>query len=640
MMRAHTLPDNDVTCAESTRQGSIDASHALKTVLCVRGTGWRLCVQVQDRLEDPVTSAQPVGTGNLELAEHVGRRCEQARSIEARELAILLKNPHLKALLRSHDVVAEKSYEPDPEPSSQAFEIPVNGMAADAIRVVGLRKSANEPLLHPFMIAITFTHILLKTPPNSGCNPLRHGLLQLNVAEFVLRESVVLLSPLSTAVVFLAYVCCISGLTVQVDEAGNLVIARILGGGMIDRQGLLHIGDTILEVNGTRVDTPEDLQMEIARAKESVTLKIGPSFEESRSQLEGGQCYMRALFDYDPLEDSLLPCKEIGLTFDHGDILQIVNQKDPNWWQAKKVGLNGPVGLIPSQELEERRKAFVKPEADYVHRIGICGTRISKKKRKSMYQSKSNSEFDKADLLLYEEVTRMPPFKRRTLALIGSQGVGRRTLKNRLINSDPEKFGGVVPFTSRPPRVLEEDGRGYWFIDRETMEEEIREHRFLEYGEHNGHLYGTKLDSIREVIQHGKMCVLDCSPAALKILHNSSEFMPYVIFIAAPGMEQLKHLYGMSRSIGSSSRNLTFDRASSIRYSSRRARTLESLASLYEEEDLRQTLEESACLQRTYDMYIDSVIVNEDFDVTFRKVVEALESLSTEHQWVPVNWVY
>nr|CAD7453695.1 unnamed protein product [Timema tahoe] len=581
MMRAHTLPDNDVTCAESTRQGSIDASHALKTVLCVRGTGWRLCVQVQDRLEDPVTSAQPVGTGNLELAEHVGRRCEQARSIEARELAILLKNPHLKALLRSHDVVAEKSYEPDPEPSSQAFEIPVNGMAADAIR----------------------------------------------------------------------------GLTVQVDEAGNLVIARILGGGMIDRQGLLHIGDTILEVNGTRVDTPEDLQMEIARAKESVTLKIGPSFDESRSQLEGGQvkkkvllmcdgdclmpkCYMRALFDYDPLEDSLLPCKEIGLTFDHGDILQIVNQKDPNWWQAKKVGLNGPVGLIPSQELEERRKAFVKPEADYVHKIGICGTRISKKKRKSMYQSKSNSEFDKADLLLYEEVTRMPPFKRRTLALIGSQGVGRRTLKNRLINSDPEKFGGVVPFTSRPPRVLEEDGRGYWFIDRETMEEEIREHRFLEYGEHNGHLYGTKLDSIREVIRHGKMCVLDCSPAALKILHNSSEFMPYVIFIAAPGMEQLKHLYGMSRSIGSSSRNLTFDRASSIRYSSRRARTLESLASLYEEEDLRQTLEESACLQRTYDMYIDSVIVNEDFDVTFRKVVEALESLSTEHQWVPVNWVY
>lgn len=62
-----------------------------------------------------------------------------------------------------------------------------------------------------------------------------------------------------------------------------------------------------------------------------------------------------------------------------------------------------------------------------------------------MYESKSNSEFDKAELLLYEEVTRMPPFKRRTLALIGTHGVGRRTLKNRLINSDPEKFGAVIP---------------------------------------------------------------------------------------------------------------------------------------------------------------------------------------------------
>lgn len=154
---------------------------------------------------------------------------------------------------------------------------------------------------------------------------------------------------------------------------------------------------------------------------------------------------MRALFEYHPEEDSLLPCKEIGLAFDRGDILQIVDQRDPNWWQAKKVGGDGATGLIPSIELEERRKAFVAPEADFVHKIGICGTRISKKKKKIIYQSKSNCDFDKAELLLYEEVAKMPPFKRKTLVLIGTQGVGRRTLKNRLINSDPDKFGAVVP---------------------------------------------------------------------------------------------------------------------------------------------------------------------------------------------------
>lgn len=141
-----------------------------------------------------------------------------------------------------------------------------------------------------------------------------------------------------------------------------------------------------------------------------------------------------------------------------------------------------------------------------------------------MYKTKQNNEFDKADLMLYEEVTKMPPFKRKTLVLIGVAGVGRRTLKNRLINSDPDKFGSVLPRkmftccslrvihhsrlyqftdTTRQPRPLEESGKAYWFTNRETMEQEIKENRFLEFGEHNGNLYGTHLDSVRDVIRSG-----------------------------------------------------------------------------------------------------------------------------------------
>ena len=150
-----------------------------------------------------------------------------------------------------------------------------------------------------------------------------------------------------------------------------------------------------------------------------------------------------------------------------------------------------------------------------------------------MYQIKSSVDLDKAELLLYEEVTRMPPFRRKTLVLVGSEGIGRRTLKNRLINSDPDRFGTTMPRkivfkfqydfyarikhiffvdTSRPMRELEEDGMGYWFVSREEMEHDVRDHQFLEFGEHNNHIYGTKLDTIRAVIRQGKMCVLDCSP--------------------------------------------------------------------------------------------------------------------------------
>lgn len=46
------------------------------------------------------------------------------------------------------------------------------------------------------------------------------------------------------------------------------------------------------------------------------------------------QCFVKALYTYDPAKDSLLPCKEIGLAFKQGDILQVLNQEDPNWWQV------------------------------------------------------------------------------------------------------------------------------------------------------------------------------------------------------------------------------------------------------------------------------------------------------------------
>ncbi|XP_059485902.1 protein PALS2 isoform X2 [Neocloeon triangulifer] len=551
-------------------------------------------VKTQDKLESPIEAPKPVLPNSSRLIHDLTRRCDPSQ--EALELRRIISKPHFQALIETHDEVA--NLKDLPRSNSSASESPSEdamieeSIPLDAVRMVGLRKSANEPL----------------------------------------------------------------GLTIQTDANGNLVIARILAGGMIDRQGLLHAGDIIREVNGVGVRSPEELQAEIARARESVTLKVVPSVDPEVSAkgqvkkapsasltLHDGTttlCYMRALFDYDPKEDTLLPCSDIGLEFQHGDILQILNQNDPNWWQAKKVGSSGHAGLIPSQELEERRKAFVDPDKDYCHTIGICGTRISKKKKTLMYQSKQNADFDKAELSMYEEVTRMPPFRRKTLALVGCHGVGRRTLKNRLINSDPEKFAAVIPYTSRPQRdELEENGKSYWFQDRASFEKEVREHQFLEYGEHNGHLYGTKLESIRSVIRSGKMCVLDCSPAALKILHNSQEFMPYVVFIASPGMEELRniHEYGANPY---ASRNLAFERASSIRYSSRRARTLESLASLYEEEDLKRTLEESSFLQRNYEKYIDQVIINEDFDVTFRKVAELLDNMTTEHQWVPVSWVY
>lgn len=73
---------------------------------------------------------------------------------------------------------------------------------------------------------------------------------------------------------------------------------------------------------------------------------------------------------------------------------------------------------------------------------------------------------------------------------------------------------------------------------------------------------------------------------------------------------------------------------------SRRGRTLQSLASFYEDEDLQQTIEESARLFRQFEKEFDLVLVNNNFEKTFEQLREAVDALSTEPQWVPINWVY
>lgn len=66
------------------------------------------------------------------------------------------------------------------------------------------------------------------------------------------------------------------------------------------------------------------------------------------------QMFMRAQFDYDPKKDNLIPCKEAGLKFQIGDVIQIINKDDSNWWQGRVEGsCTESAGLIPSPELQE-----------------------------------------------------------------------------------------------------------------------------------------------------------------------------------------------------------------------------------------------------------------------------------------------
>ena len=46
------------------------------------------------------------------------------------------------------------------------------------------------------------------------------------------------------------------------------------------------------------------------------------------------QLHVRALFDFDPEDDEYVPCRELGIPFDRGTVLHVMNTQDANWWQA------------------------------------------------------------------------------------------------------------------------------------------------------------------------------------------------------------------------------------------------------------------------------------------------------------------
>jgi len=56
--------------------------------------------------------------------------------------------------------------------------------------------------------------------------------------------------------------------------------------------------------------------------------------------------------------------------------------------------------------------------------------------------------------------------------------------------------------TTRARRAYEVDGRDYHFVvSREQMERDIQCHQFIEAGQYNGNLYGTSVQSVREVAE-------------------------------------------------------------------------------------------------------------------------------------------
>ncbi|XP_024605885.1 MAGUK p55 subfamily member 7 isoform X2 [Neophocaena asiaeorientalis asiaeorientalis] len=426
------------------------------------------------------------------------------------------------------------------------------------------------------------------------------------------------------------------GATIKKDEpTGAVVVARIMRGGAADRSGLIHVGDELREVNGIPVEdkSPEEIIQILAQSQGAITFKIIPSIKEDTPSKEG-KMFIKALFDYDPNEDKAIPCKEAGLSFKKGDILQIMSQDDATWWQAKHEGDANPrAGLIPSKHFQERRLALRRPEI-LVQPLQVSNRKSSgfrrsfrlsrkdKKTNKSMYECKKSDQYDTADVPAYEEVT---PYRRqmnenyRLVVLVGPVGVGLNELKRKLLISDTQHYGVTVPHTTRPRRSQESDGVEYVFVSKHLFETDVQNNKFIEYGEYKNNYYGTSIDSVRSVLAKNKVCLLDVQPHTVKHL-RTLEFKPYVIFIKPPSIERLRETRKNAKIISS--------------------RDEQGAAKPFTEEDFQEMIKSAQIMERQYGHLFDKTIVNDDLTMAFSELKTTFDKLETDTHWVPVSWLH
>uniref|UniRef100_A0A8C1X279 Disks large homolog 1 n=1 Tax=Cyprinus carpio TaxID=7962 RepID=A0A8C1X279_CYPCA len=395
------------------------------------------------------------------------------------------------------------------------------------------------------------------------------------------------------------------------EDGEGIFISFILAGGPADLCGELRKGDRLVSVNGIdlRGATHEQAAATLKNAGQTVTIvaqyrpeeysRFEAKIHDLREQMMNSSIssgsgslrtsqkrslYVRALFDYDKTKDSGLPSQ--GLNFKFGDILHVVNASDDEWWQARQVTPQGEVeemGVIPSKRRVEKKERARLKTVKFNPKSREKGSLNDKRKKNlfsrkfPFYKNKEASEQETSDVdqhvtsnasdsessyrgqeeyvLSYEPVCQQEVNYSRPVIILGPM---KDRVNDDLISEFPDKFGSCVPHTTRPKRDYEVDGRDYHFVvSREQMEKDIQEHKFIEAGQYNSHLYGTSVQSVREVAEKGKHCILDVSGNAIKRLQVAVLF-PIAIFIKPKSMENIME---MNKRLTEEQGRKTYDRA-------------------------------------------------------------------------------
>ena len=126
----------------------------------------------------------------------------------------------------------------------------------------------------------------------------------------------------------------------------------------------------------------------------------------------------------------------------------------------------------------------------------------------------------------------------KLIVVSGPSGAGKSTVVFKAMEGrDDMCFSTSV--TTRAPRPGEEDGREYFFIDRERYDQMVADGELLEHAEYVNNGYGTPRAYVEQKLAEGMNVVLDIEvQGARQVRERVPEAIK--IFIIPPSMEELR----------------------------------------------------------------------------------------------------
>lgn len=421
------------------------------------------------------------------------------------------------------------------------------------------------------------------------------------------------------------------GATIKNDE-DRVVIGRIVCGGDAYRSGLLHEGDEIAEVNGIPMrgkDVNEVVNI-LEQMNGTLTFKINiRSYNKPTYRNPQENTFVRAFFNFDADQfepNSLIPCKELGLSFERGEILTIVDRSDPKWWQAHRESDSDArlAGLIPSvnllKQLEKNFDHSDVTSAHYKHEKKNLMSSLSwlncpKGSTPRRQKKQVIPPFGPEETIYYEEVSLYYPIKyrKRPIILVGPKMIGQREIVAKLLQ-DTTRFASAISHTSKPRQDHERNGVDFHFVTRAQFEADMKAGKFIECGQYQNQYYGTSFEAMKEVVRSKKTCIhLVNTPSIFNFRQGraGSELKPFFVFIK-PCDDHPEKLRNLVSQFSPPKSNI--------------------------EENIKAILAEVQTIEEHYLPYLDLVIPVSDVERAYQDLLMEITKIETEQHWIPSFW--